>query len=772
MLEKTNPKSERDLSVSFTFLFLLLISIAKSQTTFYDVNTIQKIEISFTQSNWDYQMDTAKAGSEGYLMASTVKVNGVIYDSVGVKYKGNSSYNSTYTKNPLHISLSEYKNQNYQGVKDIKLSNCFADPSMIREVLAYDILKNYMDCPQSNFAQVYINGNYIGVYSSDESINKSFCASKFYSASANSLLKCNPIVNPTTTTKCNLKYINSDSTSYMNYYEVKSTYGWKDLVKLCDTVTNYSSFTENKIDMDRFIWMLAYNNVLINLDSYTGAFCQNYYLFKDNTQHFNPIVWDLNMAFGGFANIGVSNTSLGSLTVTNMQQLPLNIHATDVYWPMINTIMANATYKRKYIAHIRTIFNEYFANNLYVTRANQLQSIIDTAVQSDQNKFFSYTQFQNGLTSNAIFGSNTIPGISVLMNARMAYLQNTAEFQATQPTINSIVSSVLNPVTNSTVTITAQVTNTNNNSVFLYYRSTPAIKFFKIQMLDDGAHNDGAAGDNVYGAAMPITSLQTQYYLYAENSNAGIFSPQRAEHEFYTLLSAISSAAPGQIVINEFLASNQSDTPDEYGAFGDWIELYNTTSSPILLSGLYISDNYNNSTKFALPTSEVIAANGYKILFADGLGIMGNTYIHTNFNLSASGEQIMLSNYNNVVLDSVSFGAQSQNVSMGRCPNGTGAFIFLNPPSFAVSNCLTSVDEIVNQTQIFVYPNPTSSVTSITINGEQKTNNIALYNAFGQVLINFISTKKTEQIDLSIYAQGVYFLKVNNDQFQKIIKTN
>jgi spore coat protein CotH len=56
-------------------------------------------------------------------MSSLVRINGISYDSVGVKYKGNSSFDSTKIKNPLHISLNEFKNQQHQGYTDIKLSN-------------------------------------------------------------------------------------------------------------------------------------------------------------------------------------------------------------------------------------------------------------------------------------------------------------------------------------------------------------------------------------------------------------------------------------------------------------------------------------------------------------------------------------------------------------------------------------------------------------------------------------------------------------------------
>ena len=161
---------------------------------------------------------------------------------------------------------------------------------MIREPLAYSILSNYMDCPKANFAKLFINGNYIGIYSNAESINKDFCSNHFYS-SKNTLLKCNPIGNPGPTTKSNLKYINgADSSGYINYYELKSDYGWNDLVDLCDSVTNNPSSFANVMDVDRILWMLAFNNSLVNLDSYSGVFAQNYYLYKDNTNHYNTTI--------------------------------------------------------------------------------------------------------------------------------------------------------------------------------------------------------------------------------------------------------------------------------------------------------------------------------------------------------------------------------------------------------------------------------------------------------------------------------------------------
>ncbi|MGE0562517.1 MAG: CotH kinase family protein [Flavobacteriales bacterium] len=748
--------------------FILIVSMAQkvvSQTVFYDVNTIQKIEITFLQPDWDYQLDTSKYGSEGYIMASSVSINGVLFDSVGVKYKGNSSYDSTKIKNPLHIELDTYKNQSYSGYKDIKLSNCYSDPSMIREVLAYQILANYMDCPKANFAQVYINGNYIGLYSNDESINKQFL-STYFSSSSNTFIKCNPVVNPGPTTKSNLKYISTDSSQYFNYYEIKSNNGWNDLVKLCDTVTNYPLSIGSVIDVDRVLWMLAFNNVLINLDSYSGAFCQNYYLYKDATQRYNPVVWDLNMAFGGLPFVGSGFSSLGSLSVTNMQQLPTTIHSTDNYWPLIKNIMSDATYQRMYVAHVKTITNEFFANNSYQTLAAQLQSVIDTAVQSDMNKFYSYSDFQNGLTTD-VTGSYTIPGISNLMGPRVTYLQSTANFTNIAPIISDIQLNDTTPSIGSNLVVTTNVINTNTNSVYLGYRFNDSEKFTRILMYDDGLHDDGGAGDNIYGISFSMSGLQCQYYIYAENNNVGTFAPERAEYEFYNVNASISVSSPGQIVINEFLAVNNSGVQDEAGQREDWIELYNNTSIPLDLYGLYLSDSYSNLTKYAFPQNTIIQANSYLLIWADEDS--GTTsYLHANFKLSSAGEQIIISNIAGEILDSVSFGSQIADQSMGRCSNGTGPFTYYSTPTPDAINCVISVEEYANISDFKIYPNPTNNYVIVDFKENNTQNSIVLFDVTGNIIKEFVTRKKCELIDISDLNSGMYFLRVNNDEIQKL----
>jgi spore coat protein CotH len=191
-----------------------------------------------SQPNWDQLMDNAIATTGDYIMADSVLINGVAFDSVGVKYKGNSSYNANQVKNPWHIELDTYINQDYQGYKDIKLANVAKDPSFIRDVLGFQIVRQYMDAPLSNFANLYVNGNLIGLYTNTEAISKVFLEDRF-GHKTNTFFSCSPPAGagPTSGSYPNLVYLGPDSVNYYEEYEIKSSSGWQDLIDLCDTLS-------------------------------------------------------------------------------------------------------------------------------------------------------------------------------------------------------------------------------------------------------------------------------------------------------------------------------------------------------------------------------------------------------------------------------------------------------------------------------------------------------------------------------------------------------
>ena len=659
-----------------TTLFALIFINAQSQD-FYDLNTIQTIEITFAESNWDQLLDNAYAADAGYILAQSVTLNGEKFDSIGVKYKGNSTYSERQDKNPFHIELDTYKDHEYDGYTDIKLSNVAKDPSFLREVLSYQVLRQYMDAPLSNYANVYVNGNLLGLYSNSEAISKKFVKSRFGSKK-NTFIKCNPIegAGPNSTDLPDLVYQGQDSTDYYASYELKSDAGWQELIDLCDTLANHTDHIEKILDVNRTLWMHAFNNVLVNLDSYSGGFTQNYYLYRDDSGRFLPIVWDLNESFGQFSMTG----SIRLNNTTSKQQMTHLLHENDADFPLIQKLLAIPTYKRMYIAHCKTILLENFDNGAYLTVGQELQDLIDASVQADNNKFFTYNNFTSNFTSDVSAGGGpggggSYPGITTLMDGRSSYLLGLSDFIQTEPTISNIELSNASPTVDETLSITATITDAN--TVFLGYRSDNEDAFEQIEMFDDGAHNDGAANDGVYGVDITADGALNEYYIYGENDNAGMFSPRRAEHEFYNFTATTMVMPAGDLVINEFMASNGVTASDQDGEFDDWVELYNNTSSAIDLEGYALSDDSDNLQVFVFPAGTEIAANGYLIIWTDGDPDQAG--LHADFKLSSGGENIFLSDASGNIIDEITYTDQTEDISYGRFPNGTGDFQTMNP---------------------------------------------------------------------------------------------
>jgi hypothetical protein len=735
---------------------LLLLKIGVFAQSFYNASAIQEIRIYFAQSNWDALLDTERAGADGYVQADSVRINGTTFNQVGVKYKGNSSYNVNQVKNPFHIELDTYLPQDYQGYTDIKLSNIKFDPSFVREALSYTILRQYMHAPKANFANVYVNNSLIGIYTNVESISKKFVSEKFGS-NDKPFFDCSPPAGagPQSTNLPNLVNLGPTESSYYSAYDMKSDSGWNHLIDLTNVLSNNIANIETVMDIDRALWMLAFDNVLVNLDSYLGQFKQNYYLYKDDNGRFNSIVWDLNMSFGTFNMTGTIN--LGSTTAK--AQMTHLLHQNDAAWPLMQKLMAVPTYKRKYLAHFKTILMENFANGSYLTTAQMLQTLISSSVQADPNKFYTFTQFQSSINTDISVGMNNAAGLSNLMTARYNYLSALTDFTNTQPLIAGITPSSSSPALGSNVNISATITNTNSTAVYIGYRINSFQAFTKVTMYDDGAHNDGAAGDNVYAAIIPINNITTQYYIYAENNNIGRFSPERAEHEFHTLIATYPLIGTGDISINELMAQNSTTAMDEMGVYEDWTELYNNTSSALDLSGYFLSDDTANLSKWQFPLNTVLQPNSYLIVWCDDDATNGP--YHTTFKLSALGESLTLSSPDQDIIDQVFFGPQTTDMGYARVPNGTGNFVIQSPTYNANNETSSSIVQTAKTIEINAFPNPSSGYLKVRISELLNNERISVYNQLGQMVLNEEANTEFE-LDLTGLNTGMYFLKYAN----------
>ena len=767
---------------TITILLIFLLSMNAFAQDLYDINSIQTIEIQFAQSNWDALLDAEKAGDNNYTEATSVTINGTVYNQVGVKYKGNSSYSANQTKNPFHIELDTYVDQDHQGYTDIKLANVMFDPSFVRETVAYNIVNQYMDAPQANYANVYVNGTLIGLYTNTESISKKF-VNKHFNSNDNAFFSCSPPdgAGPQSTNLPNLQYLGTSYTSYDDAYEIKSDDDedpsvalahWDDLIDLTYTLNYDITNLESVLDVDMAIWMLAFDNVMVNLDSYIGQFKQNYYLYKDNNGQFKPVVWDLNMSFGTFSMTGESGGGPGPgggggnlNSTTQKAQLDHLLHDTDTNFPLVSKLLAIPKYKRMYLAHYKTILTENISNSNYLTLANDYQAIISTAVTADTNKFYTDAQFTGNINTDYSLGMNTASGLTNLMSSRSSYLLSQSDFTNTQPTINNLGSSVAIPTIGDDISITANVTDTNN--VYLGYRTDESIPFTKVEMFDDGAHNDGAAGDNVYGIDVTIDDAYMQYYIYAENSNIGAFSPARAEYEFYTVDATYATLNVGDLVINEILASNDTGETDEEGEYEDWIELYNTTDATLSLDNLYLSDDASDPLVYQFPAGTTLDADSYLIVWCDKDPEQGD--FHADFKFSSGGETAILSYADGTILQNITFGEQTTDMAYARNPNGTGDFV-IQAPTFGANNETLSVDEVTFNNHLKYFPNPTNNYLTLE-NTNFSIESVEVYNLQGQQLFKggYVN-ENAVNIDFTSFSKGLYLVVVNEITVLKIAR--
>ncbi len=151
-------------------------------------------------------------------------------------------------------------------------------------------------------------------------------------------------------------------------------------------------------------------------------------------------------------------------------------------------------------------------------------------------------------------------------------------------------------------------------------------------------------------------------------------------------------AAPLNVSINEWLADNAGTLADPAdGQFEDWFELYNPGDQTVDLGGYYLTDTLTNTTKWLIPSGTAIPAHGFLLVWADsepGQNLPGGD-LHADFSLSKGGEAIGLYGAGGVLIDAVTFGAQTTDTVEGRFPDGSATIRTLTQPSPRSANLLT-----------------------------------------------------------------------------------
>ncbi len=160
---------------------------------------------------------------------------------------------------------------------------------------------------------------------------------------------------------------------------------------------------------------------------------------------------------------------------------------------------------------------------------------------------------------------------------------------------------------------------------------------------------------------------------------------------------AFTNNAKAQLYVNEFLASNDASFPGPQGDYPDWIEIYNAGIDDVMLGGYYMYDTLDVNEAYMIPAihpdSVTVAAGGFLVFYANGNP--ESSVMNLDFKLKGGGEQIGFWTPDQSVVDSLSYDAQTSDISYGRYMDGTDnwyAMVDITPGSANTDPNLTPVE--------------------------------------------------------------------------------
>ncbi len=221
------------------------------------------------------------------------------------------------------------------------------------------------------------------------------------------------------------------------------------------------------------------------------------------------------------------------------------------------------------------------------------------------------------------------------------------------------------------------------------------------------------------------------------------------------------------LVINEVMAKNQAGPQDENNEYDDFVELYNNSVEPININGYFLTNKSSNADKYPITADVEIAAGAYQIFWLDNQDIQG--LLHCNFNLEGSGDDLMICDTDTATVDYVRMGAQAENETFGRWPNGTGGFKSLNATFNGENSNGIGLSEIEGG-QLEIFQNPVSEVLTFSYS-LQEPFVLRIFNVKG-VMVKSVSIDGSIpeiQVDIQDLAAGMYYARTNGTSLLEFV---
>jgi hypothetical protein len=404
--------------------------------------------------------------------------------------------------------------------------------------------------------------------------------------------------------------------------------------------------------------------------------------------------------------------------------------------------------RQRYLAHVKTIIEDCFNDSVPDDLISETYTLIGDPVLQDPRRLTSYFRF-----------NNEVDTLRKFFSVRKDFIMSHTEIQFESSEISNIIMSVNGvewaiPSSEDEVKISLSATHPSGiREANLYSASRLYGNFEKRTMEYDGQDFI------MYLKNLPGGEYIRFYIEIVADDNQGsvTYAPAGAEHEVYFFRVTAPVLENSDLVINEIMATNNNTMQDEMGEYDDWIELFNKSNSDIDLHDYFLSDDADNLYKWQFPENSTISSNAYLLVWADKDEQQSD--FHSNFKLSATGEQLFLVTSKGQIADSLTFTAQHSDISLARLPNGTGDFIPLQPTP-GTENLETAISvNLPEQTNgIIIYPNPTHDRLYIK-SSRQIIEDITIYDIVGNKVLQ---TSYNAEVDISQLEAGLYIISIDH----------
>ena len=244
------------------------------------------------------------------------------------------------------------------------------------------------------------------------------------------------------------------------------------------------------------------------------------------------------------------------------------------------------------------------------------------------------------------------------------------------------------------------------------------------------------------------------------------------------------------LVINEICSSNKSvgGTPDEYGNYPDWFEVYNAGNDTINLAGMYLTEKSSNQLEYMIPygyEETKLAPKSRLVFWADEKPFRGP--LHVGFKLGNKSNAMLAINMvceNNVEEVNVveykplppnnSYGLTRDGGSdwsiFGECENGIVYSPTPGEQNSSVyapsSDCGTSDEEDIyydeEDSSVTIYPNPVKDDVTIAVK-EARSMDVNVYDNIGRLVIKGAINDATITMNFASLQAGIYHLEIITD---------